>query len=289
MGGTTAADTTNWYDVSQGFVKDLEPAPIPHDLLHQAGYSSAADNSTFLRLQEGVVDQSALGAPSPQSRVKQTQQALLVALLPSHQLTMMLVDLYFDAVTWEFPPIDEHHFRARYDQWRSAYHKDGRNGLALDLQFFPALLFQVLAQTVDCLSPEHPAAQALHLEDYKACDHLAYVFHAAGDKIVQIVGRQRPTVSSIEQDLLAAIWLKNSGRGSDTWNRLGSAVRYVLTQSKRLELTDTSARQAQELGIHSLPATLDYGHGGNIGSDLLAFWDLEHRRRLWTRLFIIDA
>ena len=47
-------------------------------------------------------------------------------------------------------------------------------------------------------------------------------------------------------------------------------------------------RQAQELGLHRLPQSVEQSPDRSLESNLLQTWDLEHRKRIWTRLFILD-
>ncbi|KAK5082988.1 hypothetical protein LTR05_006870 [Lithohypha guttulata] len=89
---------------------------------------------------------------------------------------------------------------------------------------------------------------------------------------MQTIGRHNPSETSVEHDLVSADWLKTSGRGAQAWNRLGSAI-----------------RQAQELGLHDIPDTIEPAPGQDVEPHLLAVWQLEHQKRLWTRLFIFDA
>lgn len=156
---------------------------------------------------------------------RQKQQSRTASLLPPHEVMLMLFDLYFGEATFHFMCIDEQHFRRRYDQWRGALDQAHPEKGTLDIRHFPALLLQVLAQTLDCLSPQHQAARALRLEDYKSCDRLAEKFHFTGDHIMQTIGRHNPSETSVEHDLVSADWLKTSGRGAQAWNRLGSAIR----------------------------------------------------------------
>ncbi|KIX07829.1 uncharacterized protein Z518_02483 [Rhinocladiella mackenziei CBS 650.93] len=141
-----------------------------------------------------------------------------------------------------------------------------------EMLYFPALLFQVLAQILQALSPQHAAAETLGISNYADCDRLSQSFYLIGNKLVSMLGRHHPTLCSIEHDLVSSCWLKNSGRGSEAWYRLGSAV-----------------RQAQELGLHSLPQSIEQTPEDSLESNLLKIWALEHRKRIWARLFVVDS
>lgn len=47
-------------------------------------------------------------------------------------------------------------------------------------------------------------------------------------------------------------------------------------------------RQAQELGLHRLPQSIEQAPEDDIQTCLQKTWDLEHRKRIWARLFILD-
>lgn len=47
-------------------------------------------------------------------------------------------------------------------------------------------------------------------------------------------------------------------------------------------------RQAQELGLHRLPQSIGQTPEDDIETCLQKAWDLEHRKRIWARLFILD-
>ncbi|CAM1510749.1 Fc.00g082620.m01.CDS01 [Cosmosporella sp. VM-42] len=155
--------------------------------------------------------------------------------------------------------IDEHHLRNSFRQWRTTpveqYIKASQNSPQREMLHFPALLFQVLAQIMHNLAPEHPIAKTLKISDYADCDR-----------------RQNPTLCSVEHDIIAGAWLKDSSDGTQAWYRLGDAV-----------------RQAQELGLHRLPQSVEQASDNSLESNLLRTWDLEHQKRIWTRLFILDS
>ena len=47
-------------------------------------------------------------------------------------------------------------------------------------------------------------------------------------------------------------------------------------------------RQAQELALHCLPQNVVQRSDESLESNLLRAWDLEHRKRIWARIFILD-
>ncbi|KAK5258186.1 hypothetical protein LTR20_007118 [Exophiala xenobiotica] len=252
--------------------------PIPSSLVDRAGYAATPGSSTFVRLKQEDVYQYC-PAPSivpsiPQQGV-QHEYLRLVARLPPPDVVGTLLEFFVRDLYWVFIAVDEDHLRTVYRDWLNVPPEGHLRGSPdtsqRELLYFPGLLFQVLAQIVQHLSPQHPSAKALGLKDYSDCRRLSQTFYLVGSRLISILGRQYPTLCSVEHDLVSCSWLKDSGRGTEAWHRLGDAI-----------------RQAQELGLHRLPKTIEQT-GTWEEQDLVRFLDLEHRKRVWTRLFTLDS
>ncbi len=187
--------------------------------------SSATSRRTHV--QPSPSSGSAYGASSPQSRPNTYSD--YVARLPPHDNIMALLELFFGELYWTVVPVDENHFLNAYHRWhtRPAADSDQENmadASRRELLFFPALLFQVLAQVLHGLSPQYPAAAALGLQTEADCDRLSQTFHQYGHQLVHLLGPQGPSLCSVEHELVSICWLKDAAQGSEMWYRLGSAV-----------------------------------------------------------------
>jgi hypothetical protein len=104
-------------------------------------------------------------------------------------------------------------------------------GISRDLQYFPALLFQVLAVALQFLPPGTSSARILQIEDVSARDILSQRYSTIGMEVVAILGRHNTTLTAIQHDLMRALWLKNCSRGMESWYSLGTAIRSKLSFS----------------------------------------------------------
>lgn len=226
-------------------VQQIEPnldeaSPIQLSLVNRAGFAATPGGSALDHL-GGVDFYGPSGFQSPaysseqqRSRERRDQYLRLVARLPSPDIVHALLNLSVRDVYWAIIAVDEHRLRSLYSEWRSKSpeeHIQGQldNSVATimrgQLIHFPALLFQILAQILHHLSPQHPAATKLKLKDYNDCNRLSQTYYLAGSNIISILGRQYPTLCSVEADLTSCVWLKNSGRGAEAWHRLANAIR----------------------------------------------------------------
>jgi hypothetical protein len=136
----------------------------------------------------------------------------------------------------------------------------------------PALLFSILAVALQFISIEINAAHILRISTFSDCDRISQGYIETGQEIVDLLRQQKPTTTLIEYHLMRTMWLKNCGRGGEAWQVLGVALRY-----------------AQELDLHQIREDKVQAYGQNVEQTLLQFWELEHQKRLWARLFVLDS
>lgn len=212
----------------------VDTASPPSTLADRAGYSATPASKTFLRLDQESLHH-ALPSPSIASFLTQSLKGhessymRLVAQLPVPEIVYALLEFFFNDVFWALLAVDKHHLEDIYRQWLitpvGEYTAGKAKTLQRELLHLPALLFQVLAQILHHLPPQHHAAKALGLINYSDCDRLSQKFYQIGSKLVSILGRHQPTLCSVEHDIVACSWLKDSSRGTEAWYSLGNAVR----------------------------------------------------------------
>lgn len=140
------------------------------------------------------------------------------------------------------------------------------------LTTFPALLFSVLAVTLQFVAPDDEEARALNLSTIQQCIWLSQRYLDIGEKIIRLFERQKPTTTSIEFYLVRMAWLKNAGRGSESWQCLGVAL-----------------RQAQEIDLHQVQEDASSTSNNDAEKMLIHVWEIEHQKRLWAKIFIMDS
>lgn len=193
----------------------------------------------------------------------------LVALLPPVSISRALIDTYFVEVSWYSAQLDQYYFEADYTAWQKAYDATCIKNLTRNLQFFPALLFQVLAVAVQFLPSNNATAKLLRVEDSISRERVSHSYSTAGTEIMTVLKRHNPTLTSIQSDQIKALWLKCSSRGTESWHSVSDAV-----------------RQSQDLGLHLQD---DVPQGQDVAETLCRLWYDEHKRRIWVALFISDS
>lgn len=172
--------------------------------------------------------------------------------------------------------LDEHHFRKLHQDFqrhlKNKTFLDNSMHIPAVLATFPALLFAVLAV----------ALQFVSLDTVKSCssdratttqhDRDSERYLEYGQELLDLFKHQKPTTSTIEYHLVRMAWLKNYGRGSEAWQCLGIAL-----------------RQAQEIDLHQVQEIIVQNFNDDLGRTLLRLWEVEHQKRLWARIFIMDS
>lgn len=163
-----------------------------------------------------------------------------ITCLPSNQIIEMLLDTFFTEVDWYFTIIDRPYFMSmqrtwatentRSDSTRTVGTADKKRGLdtegsRAELLYFPAVLLQVLALTLQFLPARSTVRQLLDIPSLPASDRLSRVYSDAGAEVIALLGRHESTTSAVLADLLRSAWLKNTGRGNEAWFSLGDAIR----------------------------------------------------------------
>ncbi|TEY87352.1 hypothetical protein BOTCAL_0003g00320 [Botryotinia calthae] len=258
----------------------LKSGSTPSHLFDQVGYAS--HNSSFTGLQKsfhinddlstfmGASASTSLSHPGLRHKFLS-----LVIQLPSQSIISELVDLFFSELHWYLKILEEHYFRNLLKSWqdiRSTLSGQSDLGsISRDLLYFPALLFQTLAVSLQFLPPDTEASKILHLKTLLDCDRLSHDYSKIGMEIMSLLGRHSSTITGVEHDLLKSGWLKNYSRGTEAWHLLGSAI-----------------RQGQDLGLH-LQASIPKVAGEDVGTRLEKLWYDEYKRKLWVTLFTWDS
>lgn len=154
----------------------------------------------------------------------------MVRQLPARPYCEVLVTLFFEAVNWHYGVLEKEVFIELYETWwQQGYQlltEGGPRCLPRDLQLFPALLYQVLAQALQFLPSQHDEClHHLKMGPSQSFGELSAEYSECGLEIVAAIGRENATLICVQQDFLRASWLKNSGRVAEAWHSLGQAIR----------------------------------------------------------------
>jgi hypothetical protein len=149
--------------------------------------------------------------------------------LPQEAVTRELIEIFFLEANWYFAVLEKYYFEKLYTSWcalSSHLMANGQpGGLPPDLLHFPALIFQVLAVALQFAPLDLPCLQSLGVDSFAARDRLSGDFSERGVAVRRIMETDGPTLTTVQSDLMRALWLKNSSRGREAWHLLGAAIR----------------------------------------------------------------
>lgn len=153
----------------------------------------------------------------------------LISRLPEKAYMTSLIALFFDNVNdWQYSIVERHFFHIQLNEWwdcipvmATIYHP--RN-LPNNDAYFPALLFQVLALSLQFILPTADI-DLEPLKQGKALNALSAEYSNFGCGLMVLLGRQHPNLSSIQHDMLRAAWLKNADIVPESWHTLSQAIR----------------------------------------------------------------
>lgn len=91
--------------------------------------------------------------------------------------------------------------------------------------YFPALLFQVLAIAVQFVVPGTNVELALKSMRNVTLEYISQMLSQRGEDVMNILGRHTPALAAVQADIIRCAWLKNSGRGAESWSSLANAIR----------------------------------------------------------------
>ena len=251
-----------------------DESPKPTDLSEQVGYSQRNESNTLKALEKSLPDQKPLTANTTSSRsllvnyLKEKFSAT-VALLPEQEIIGELVDVFFAEANAHVGVLDRYFFHKAKSIWNSVNNTLLKSfkleGVSRDVLYFPAVLFQVLAVSLQYLTLDSKATKMLIMSDYSELDDLSQKYTQHGMDIMKLLGRHSPNVMSVQHDLMRALWAKNVSNGTESWYILGDAI-----------------RQAQDIGLH-LQSEIPDEEG--IEKTLENLWYDEWKKRLWVSLF----
>ncbi|KAE8362189.1 fungal-specific transcription factor domain-containing protein [Aspergillus caelatus] len=243
----------------------------------QLGYSSVAGSNSFVELgrifNEGNEFESMHAAynrhPLPPSQL--CPEALsLISRLPPRQITDEIIEAFFLDVNWHYFIVEKFYFNDLFSRWYNAETSPvtylSSDGLERELRYFPTLLFQIVALSLQFLRPDAAAWRFFGGEA-----NLSQKYSDMGVELLDLLGRQDTALTAVQANLLRASWLKNLGRGIDAWRSLGEAIRL-----------------SQELGLHRQQC-FHQPSSDNVENSLDSFWYNEYKKRVWINLYTWDS
>ena len=145
----------------------------------------------------------------------------LIRQLPAKAYIDKLIQVFIDSFNWHYYFIDPQTFEAQLKEWNSlSYHtltSLGPLGLPLELRSFPAVLFQIMATALLRL-PRHGETDydALKYAGDMTFEELAAEYSESGQAIVNLLGKQNLSLTTIQAIFLRASMLKFTARVTES-------------------------------------------------------------------------
>ncbi|KAJ4857212.1 fungal specific transcription factor domain-containing protein [Trichoderma breve] len=194
--------------------------------------------------------------------------------LPSRSVIEALVDFFFDEVNWHYFILERLYFNDIFSRWPPKERTEPvkylkSTQLSMELRYFPSLLFQVIALAVQFLPPDWDVLPEPSLRGLAS----SRTYSDLGDELLYFLRRPGLALAAVQADFLRSSWLKNYGRGVESWHAVGNSI---------------SRRQAQELGLHR-QREIYQSRDTNVEETLSMFWYEQHKKRIWINLFVWDG
>ncbi|KAJ6022531.1 uncharacterized protein N7446_012881 [Penicillium canescens] len=247
---------------------------------NQIGYARPGGENTLSELYELMGDDKELQALNSTNIMPLHPPTLrlfsdLCAKLPQQAVTRELIETFFSEANWYFAVLEKQYFEKLYTSWYALSNHLMANGqlggLPPDLLHFPALIFQILAVALQFAPLDMPCLQSLGVDSFAARDRLSGNFSERGVAARRIMETDEPTLTTVQSNLMRALWLKNSSRGREAWHVLGAAI-----------------RMAQDLGLHKQSKIFQKPQSP-LEDTLSQLWYDEYKRRLWIKLYCWDS
>jgi hypothetical protein len=201
----------------------------------------------------------------------------LIRQLPSKLYVEKLLTTYFKEVNHHYYPLDEGTFRDHLQSWYNLSFSTLNKGpleLSGDLQFFPALLFQILAVALQFEPPDYDSSlDSLKYAAGMSFDDLAIDYSESGVSIINLLGKRHTTLITVQAGFLRTAYLKNCGMVPESWHSLSQTI-----------------RDAQEIGLHKNTVDRQSRKSNQTPEDVLeGLWLEQLRRRMWMILSLWDV
>lgn len=251
------------------------------------GYAKSNGNNNttlgiFKKIEDYDADPSALISNSPSNFTNhgglREEYKSLIRQLPSKPFIEKLVTNYFQEVNYQYYPLDEGIFRDLLNSWNNLSFSTLNKGplqLSGDLQFFPGLLFQILALALQFQPPDFdPSLDSLKYASAMSLDDLASDYSESGNRLVCLLGKRNITLVTVQAGFLRTQFMKNCGLIPESWHALSQTI-----------------RDAQEIGLHK--DNFDHRRrrkSENTPENILEnLWLEQLEQRLWVLLSLWDV
>ncbi|KAG9901371.1 FAD/NAD(P)-binding domain-containing protein, partial [Aureobasidium melanogenum] len=152
---------------------------------------------------------------------------VLAAQLPDSRVMTKAFNYYFDEVHWRYNVGQKYYMNKQLDDWKVVVQSPASQQIGIDknLPYFVAFSFQLLAVILQYMRPDGEIARLLGATNSRLAAHMSRRYNDAASELMLMLGRHNGTITVVDYDLLRASWLKNNGRGIESWYAISDGVR----------------------------------------------------------------
>lgn len=148
--------------------------------------------------------------------------------LPPRPVIEELANFFFENVNWHYFLLERFYFDSLLSRWPPTKELEAVSyltvaELSMELRYFPTLLFQVIALSLQFVPSDFDVLSKLPKPRLSA----SQMYSDLGEELLSLLGRTGSALSAVHADFLRSSWLKNCGRGTESWHTVGSAIRFV--------------------------------------------------------------
>lgn len=134
---------------------------------------------------------------------------------------------YFDEVHWRYNVGQKCYMDKQLEDWTVVVRDPAlqRANINKDLPYFVAFSFQLLAVILQYMRHDREIALMLNATDRKSAAHMSRKYNDTASELMLLLGRHNGSITVVDYDLLRASWLKNNGRGIESWYAISDGVR----------------------------------------------------------------
>jgi hypothetical protein len=182
---------------------------------------------------ETIPSSHSTAIPQIQSRIRAEYYGF-VRRIPPQPICEILFQVFFEGPNWLNSPLDETIFREQLQSWRDVAYdilvENGPESLPDELRYFPALIFQVFAVSLQFLpATPDPRLDVLKFAPSQTFAQLSKEYTDCGAALAGLLVKTKPTLVAVQQSFIRDLWLTNNGELIKAWNHSGQTVKYIIT------------------------------------------------------------
>ena len=150
--------------------------------------------------------------------------------LPPRPHCELLFQHYFANINHINAGVDEVFFREQLERWWSIAYEvllnNGPGKIPEDIRWFPALIFQILAVTLQAMPASYnPKIDELKFGPSQTFEQLSLEYTECGVAMSMLLSRSKLTLVSLQHGFMRVWWMVNAGDLMRGWETSGGVIK----------------------------------------------------------------